>query len=156
MILILLTSNKLHSQTCLWEISWELDCIRSLNIGFKCDPSGQKICQTNFGTFSSYGCWDSASTSSTSASPPFCFVNNGWVGSPPGCLNRVSLLLCVNGIQLEHGDMICCSDPPGGIDPNYPYCISCGCAIVQIDEAGEKIEVKDPRPYGNYCPPSGN
>jgi hypothetical protein len=52
--------------------------------------------------------------------------------------------------------MICCSDPPGGIYPFYPYCISCGCAFVQIDEAAEKIEVTDPRPFGNYCPPQGN
>jgi len=45
---------------------------------------------------------------------------------------------------------------PGGIYPFYPYCISCGCAIVQIDEAAEKIDVTDPRPFGNYCPPQGN
>ena len=156
LILFLSTSSKLHSQTCLWEISWELDCIRNLNIGFKCAPSGLKICQNNYGVFSFNGCWDSASKSYISASPPFCYVNTGWVVSPPGCLTRASLLLCVNGVPLEHGDMICCSDPPGGIYPFYPYCISCGCAIIQIDEAAEKIDVTDPRPFGNYCPPQGN
>lgn len=139
LILILSTSSKLHSQTCLWEISWELDCIRNLNIGFKCAPSGLKTCQTNYGTVSFYGCWNRPSKSYTYASPPLCHVNTGWVGSPPGCLTRASLLLCVNGVPLEHGDMICCSDPPGGIYPFYPYCISCGCAIVQIDEAAEKL-----------------
>lgn len=118
LILILSTSSKLHSQTCLWEISWELDCIRNLNIGFKCAPSGLKTCQTNYGTVSFYGCWNRPSKSYTYASPPLCHVNTGWVGSPPGCLTRASLLLCVNGVPLEHGDMICCSDPPGGI---YPF-----------------------------------
>jgi hypothetical protein len=154
-MLFLATLNKSNSQACLWEISWELDCIRSLNIGFKCGPSGLKTCQNNYGTVSFFGCWSAPSKSYTSASPPYCYTNTGWVGSPPNCLTRTSLLLCINGVPYEHGDIICCNDPPGGIYPYYPYCISCGCAIVQIDEAAEKIDVTDPRPFGNFCPPSG-
>lgn len=148
--------SQLNAQSCTWEIKWELDCIRNVNIGFKCDPSGIKLCQTNYGSVTYYGCWNAPSTSYTFGSPPFCHQNTGWVGSPPGCLTRYSLLLCINGVPYEHGDIICCNDPPGGIYPFYPYCSSCGCAMVRIDEAAEKIYVTDPRPFGNYCPPQGN
>ena len=150
-MLFLATLNKSYSQACLWEISWELDCIRSLNIGFKCGPSGLKKCQNNYGTVSFFGCWSAPSKSYTSASPPYCYTNTGWVGSPPNCLTRTSLLLCINGVPYEHGDIVCCNDPPGGIYPYYPYCISCGCAIVQIDEAAEKIDITDPRPLGTFA-----
>lgn len=50
LILILSTSSKLHPQTCLGEISWELDCLKNLNIGFKCTQSGTNTYKTIYRT----------------------------------------------------------------------------------------------------------